>query len=67
MLSFAEILWTGSIAILVFSSFMYLSDLTNKKKQRSLSTFEFTMYIILTIAVIAFGISIIMQTFERFV
>ncbi|CDQ41737.1 hypothetical protein [Virgibacillus salexigens] len=59
MVIFAEILRVSSLAILVFSSFMYLSDLTIKKKQRSLTTFEFAMYIILAVAVIAFGISML--------
>ncbi|WP_337969975.1 hypothetical protein [Virgibacillus salexigens] len=59
MVIFAEILRISSLAILVFSSFMYLSDLTIKKKQRSLSTFEFSMYIILAVAVVAFGVSML--------
>lgn len=60
---FAEILQAVSLAVLVFSSFMYLRDLTNKKKQRGLSTFESAMYIIIGVAILAFAISLLILTF----
>lgn len=64
LIIFAEILQVISLAVLVFSSFMYLKDLTNKKKQRNLSSFESAMYIIIGVAILAFAISLLILTFS---
>lgn len=63
MIIFAEILQAVSLAVLVFSSFMYLRDLTNKKKQGILSSFESAMYIIIGVAILTFAISLLILTF----
>ncbi|OZU89602.1 hypothetical protein CIL03_00170 [Virgibacillus indicus] len=63
MIIFAEALRTISIVILVFSSAFYLRHLEKTKKQNKLSTFEFTMYIIIQIAYILFAISLLIFVF----
>ncbi|EQB36329.1 hypothetical protein [Virgibacillus salexigens] len=63
MIFFAEILLVVALAILVFSSFMYLRDLTNKKKHRNLSSFESVMYIIIGVAILTLAVSLLALTF----
>ncbi|GAB2534441.1 hypothetical protein [Gracilibacillus alcaliphilus] len=57
MIIAAEVLQVIAVAVLVFSSFMYLNDLTKRKKERGLSTFESVMLVIVGIAIFALAIS----------
>ncbi|KGR77407.1 hypothetical protein CD29_15175 [Ureibacillus manganicus DSM 26584] len=63
MLMFAEILLYISTGILIISSGLFLRYLLKTKKQRKLTKFEFTMYIVLQTAFILFGISFIITRF----
>ncbi|WP_235801848.1 hypothetical protein [Ureibacillus manganicus] len=60
---FAEILLYISTGILIISSGLFLRYLLKTKKQRKLTKFEFTMYIVLQTAFILFGISFIITRF----
>ncbi len=63
MLLFAEILRTIFIVIAIISSAFYLRHLEKTKKQNKLSTFEFTMYIIIQFAYMLFAISLLIFVF----
>ncbi|RKQ30401.1 hypothetical protein D8M06_15965 [Oceanobacillus halophilus] len=63
MLILAEILRAISILVLLVSSSFYFRSLDRKKKQSKLSTFEFTMYIIIQVAYILFTISLLVFIF----
>lgn len=63
MLIFAEILRAISLGILVISTAFYSRHLAKTKKQRGLSPFESTMYIIIQIAYLLFAISLLISIF----
>ncbi|MFD1348592.1 hypothetical protein [Oceanobacillus caeni] len=63
MIIFVEILRAVASALLVLSSAFYLRHLEKTKKQRKLSTLEFTMYIIIQIAYIFIAISLLISVF----
>ncbi|MGM0940714.1 MAG: hypothetical protein ACQEWU_07075 [Bacillota bacterium] len=63
MVIFAEVLRTISYVILIISAAFYLRHLEKTKKQRKLLIFEFTMYIIIQVAYLFFGISLLISTF----
>ncbi|GAA0603116.1 hypothetical protein GCM10009001_20140 [Virgibacillus siamensis] len=65
MILFAEILRTIFILIAIISSAIYLRHLEKTKKQNKLSTFEFTMYIIIQFAYILFAISLLFFVFAE--
>ncbi|ALC88095.1 hypothetical protein AM499_05075 [Bacillus sp. FJAT-22090] len=61
----AEVLQAIYIIVLLISSSFYFRHLIKNKKQRKLSTVEYTMYIIIQIAYVFFGISILIYTFVK--
>ncbi len=63
MIIMIEILQVLAIALLVFSSFMYLNDLNKRKKQRKWSTFESVMFVILQVAILMLVVSWLVQAF----
>lgn len=63
MVVFVDILRTIAIVLLIFSAAFYLRHLEKTKKQRKLSTFEFTMYINIQIAYGLFAISLLISVF----
>jgi len=63
LIIFVEILRAAASVLLIFSTAFYLRHLEKAKKKRKLSTFEFTMYIIIQIAYIFFAISLLISVF----
>ncbi|REB06080.1 hypothetical protein DVB69_14185 [Sporosarcina sp. BI001-red] len=53
MISFLENIYGMSIAILLLCSFFHVRQLKKTKRDRKLSTFEFLVYIITQVAIIA--------------
>jgi len=53
------------MAVFIISGFLFLRHLENTKKQRKLSTFEFTIYIIIEIACILFAASLLIFMFAK--
>ncbi len=58
-----EILRAIASVLLIFSAAFYLRHLEKTKKQRKLSTFEFTMSIVIQIAYGLLAISLLMSVF----
>nr|WP_238941982.1 hypothetical protein [Bacillus sp. REN10] len=63
MVVLAEILRAIASVLLIFSATFYLRHLEKTKKQRKLSAFEFTMYIIIQIAYGLLAISLLISVF----
>ena len=63
MIIFAEILRAIAVFVLLISSGFYVRQLAKTKKQRGLSTFESSMYIIIQIAFILFAVSFLIFVF----
>lgn len=59
----AEVLRTIAITVLIISSSFYFRQLVKNKKQRKLSTFEFTMYLTFQIAYAFLAISLLIFIF----
>ncbi|MDI2589173.1 hypothetical protein OR571_19235 [Psychrobacillus sp. NEAU-3TGS] len=59
----ADILMAIYVVVMIMSSFLYVRHLTKTKKQRKLSTFEYTMYVIIQIAYLLFAISLLISVF----
>ena len=60
---FVEILQNLGIVILIFISSVYLRQLTKIKKERKLSTFESSMFILIEIALLLMVSPIIISLF----
>lgn len=63
MIIMIEILQVVAVALLVFSSFMYLNDLNKRKKQRKWTTFESVMSVIVQTAILMLAVSWLVQAF----
>ena len=63
LIIFAEILRVIASVLLIFSASFYLRHLEKTKKHRKLSTFEFTMHIIIQVAYGLFAISLLISVF----
>lgn len=61
--TFVEILRTIAVFLLVFSSAFYFRHLEKIRRKGKLSSFEFTMYIIIQIAYGLFAISLLISVF----
>ncbi|GEL04860.1 phosphoglycerol transferase MdoB-like AlkP superfamily enzyme [Rummeliibacillus stabekisii] len=64
MLIFADILMVIATLLIFLSAAFYLRYLEKVRKQRGLTTFERTLYILIQIAYILFAISLLIRVFS---
>lgn len=65
MLIFSEILIVIAIVLLILSGSFYFRHLHKTKKQRKLTPFELTMYVVIQFAYALFAIGMLIQIFFR--
>ncbi|MFG6115821.1 hypothetical protein ACGTN9_11560 [Halobacillus sp. MO56] len=65
MITVAEVLRAVSETVLVMMAILYGQHLSKAKKQRKLSTFEYSMYLIIMIAIVLLAVSLLLFTFAN--
>lgn len=65
MLILSDILNAIASVLLIFSSVFYFRHLHKTKRQRKLTPFELTMYIVVQLAYVLFAISLLIGVFFR--